>query len=82
MVDLYNYTTLDIMGDLAFGESLGQLSSATYSPWVKAIFGFVKIISFSSVCRGWRGLTRLLQIFMPSDVKSQPQIHLKFAKEC
>lgn len=33
----YNWTTFDIIGDLAFGESFGCLENSDYHPWVGAI---------------------------------------------
>lgn len=33
----YNWTTFDIIGDLAMGEPFGCLQEAKYHPWVKAI---------------------------------------------
>ncbi len=33
----YNWTTFDIIGDLAFGESFGCLQKAEYDPWVASI---------------------------------------------
>lgn len=81
IVDWFNFTTFDIMGDLTFGESLGQLSSATYSPWVKAGFGFLKILSISRVSRAWPGLARLLRALMPADAKKKRQMHIEFSAE-
>ncbi|KAK3385593.1 cytochrome P450 [Podospora didyma] len=37
MTAWYNWTTFDIIGDLAFGEAFGSLERAKYDPWVKAI---------------------------------------------
>lgn len=34
----YNYTTFDIIGDLAFGESFGCLETSTLHPWIAIIF--------------------------------------------
>ncbi|KAF2760253.1 cytochrome P450 [Pseudovirgaria hyperparasitica] len=33
----YNFTTFDVIGDLAFGEPFGCLESSEYHPWVKMI---------------------------------------------
>ncbi|KZL72932.1 cytochrome P450 [Colletotrichum tofieldiae] len=38
MVAWYNYTTFDIIGDLAFGEPFGCLEKSDYHPWVSSIF--------------------------------------------
>ncbi|OIW22978.1 putative cytochrome P450 monooxygenase [Coniochaeta ligniaria NRRL 30616] len=37
MTAWYNWTTFDIIGDLAFGEPFGCLDRAKYHPWVAAI---------------------------------------------
>ncbi|KAB5586234.1 cytochrome P450 [Coniochaeta sp. 2T2.1] len=37
MTAWYNWTTFDIIGDLAFGEPFGCLDRAEYHPWVSAI---------------------------------------------
>ncbi|BCR98475.1 cytochrome P450 [Aspergillus luchuensis] len=36
--DWYNFTTFDIIGDLAFGEAFGCLENAKYDSWIKTIF--------------------------------------------
>ncbi|KIW03818.1 uncharacterized protein PV09_05118 [Verruconis gallopava] len=43
IVKLFNFTTFDIMADLCFGESLGLLQSADYSPWVSMLLGAFKV---------------------------------------
>ncbi|KIV99247.1 uncharacterized protein PV09_09019 [Verruconis gallopava] len=42
MVMMYNFTTFDIMGDLAFGESLDLLKDSTYHGWIRAMFANFK----------------------------------------
>lgn len=37
MTSWYNWTTFDIIGDLAFGEPFGCLDRAKYHPWVASI---------------------------------------------
>lgn len=39
----YNYTTFDIIGDLAFGEPFGSLRSGEYHPWIAMIFQSIKL---------------------------------------
>lgn len=46
MVSWYNWTTFDVIGDLAFGEPFGCLEKAEYDPWVDAIG---KSIRFGSI---------------------------------
>lgn len=47
MVELYNFTTFDIMGDLTFAEPLNVLRDGEYVPWVEPIFATVKLVSLS-----------------------------------
>ena len=42
MVDMYNFTTFDIMGDLTFGDPLQMLADSSYHPWVASIFANFK----------------------------------------
>ncbi|TVY84166.1 Cytochrome P450 monooxygenase aclL [Lachnellula suecica] len=41
-VKWYNYTTFDIIGDLAFGDPFNCLESSTMHPWVSMIFDVLK----------------------------------------
>ncbi|KAJ4401885.1 hypothetical protein N0V85_005420 [Neurospora sp. IMI 360204] len=53
MVSWYNWTTFDVIGDLAFGEPFGCLEKAEYDPWVDAIG---KSVRFGSVLQAIRAL--------------------------
>ncbi|KAB8337298.1 hypothetical protein FH972_021599 [Carpinus fangiana] len=46
MVKWYNYTTLDIIGDLAFGDNLGCLDSDTLHPWIASIFYSLQALAY------------------------------------
>ncbi|KAM0313378.1 hypothetical protein ACHAPQ_012048 [Fusarium lateritium] len=43
LMSYYNFTTFDIIGDLAFGEPFGCLEKSEYSPWIRNIFAVIKI---------------------------------------
>ncbi|KAH8727461.1 cytochrome P450 [Phaeosphaeriaceae sp. PMI808] len=77
IVKVYNYTTFDIMGDLAFGEPLGMLDTSSYTPWVAAIFANIK---FSIVRRAvleypWFGL--FLKAITPEKYKKKAEEHFR-----
>ncbi|GAP85672.1 putative cytochrome P450 [Rosellinia necatrix] len=38
----FNFTTFDVIGNLAFGSDFGCLENASYHPWVEAITGNLK----------------------------------------
>ncbi|KAK8065042.1 cytochrome P450 [Apiospora hydei] len=44
LVDLFNFTTFDIMGDLTFGQPLGLLDNNKYTPWVASSFEAIKVL--------------------------------------
>lgn len=51
IVSWFNYTTFDIVGDLAFGEPFGCLQQSTYHPWVAFLFSCIKNMAFDSAFR-------------------------------
>ncbi|PVH86386.1 cytochrome P450 [Cadophora sp. DSE1049] len=46
VVKWYNYTTFDILGDLAFGEPFGCLEDDSLHPWITILFASIKDGSF------------------------------------
>ena len=44
MVQWYNWTTFDVIGDLVFGESFGSLERGEWDPWVAAINGSIRFL--------------------------------------
>ncbi|KAF4761614.1 hypothetical protein N7455_002375 [Penicillium solitum] len=47
MSQWYNFTTFDIIGDLAFGEPFDCLRESQYHPWVKIVFVSMKVMALS-----------------------------------
>ena len=43
MVQWYNYTTFDVVGEFTYGESFHSLDKGDYHPWVESIFAGVKV---------------------------------------
>ncbi|GKT41929.1 trichothecene C-15 hydroxylase [Colletotrichum spaethianum] len=81
MVSWYNYTTFDIIGDLAFGESFGCLDKSDYHPWVKIIFENVKVFGFFSLARSFKFLEPLLKNFVPKHLVEKGIRHKAFVRE-
>lgn len=80
-VKLYNFTTFDIMSDLAFGEALGLLKGSSYSAWVKAIFAGIKISSRLQVVFEYSPLTWLFTTFAPASVRRATEEHFKYSSD-
>jgi cytochrome P450 len=65
MVQWISFTTLDIIGDLGFGEPFGCLQMGQYDTFVTIIYSFFKsgVLSISLKFFPW--ITRLLEFYIP-----------------
>ncbi|KAH7013966.1 cytochrome P450 [Ilyonectria destructans] len=82
VVSWYNFTTFDIIGDLAFGESFGCLDNSNYHPWVSLIFQSVKAGSFmTSMRRLGRGFEVALNWLIPRQLLQKREQHMKLVQE-
>ena len=79
MVDMYNFTTFDIMGDLTFGDPLQMLADSSYHPWVSAIFANFKIGTYLHCIRYFPALEALLFRFVPQSLKEKQRLHDEFS---
>ncbi|KAK4184282.1 Isotrichodermin C-15 hydroxylase [Podospora australis] len=75
----YNFTTFDVIGDLAFGESFGCLESEDYHPWVKAIFSVARAgVMFQSVAHFPLLFSMLLKM-IPARFMEERAEHMEMA---
>ncbi|KAL0938610.1 trichothecene c-15 hydroxylase [Colletotrichum truncatum] len=81
MVAWYNWTTFDIIGDLAFGESFGCLDNSAYHPWVKILFDGIKEGTFKSNIRRYPIVEKLLMKFVPAELKNKRDQHVQLTRE-
>ncbi|POS74303.1 cytochrome P450 [Diaporthe helianthi] len=65
LVAWYNYTTFDVIGDLAFGEPFGSLKSGEYDPWIAMIFQGIKTgtLIYSATFFPW--INKILMSMIP-----------------
>lgn len=77
----YNYTTFDIIGDLAFGEAFGCLEQSQYHPWVAMIFQSIKVGTWLQVMNFYPWAKPLLLLVVPKDLVAKRKEHLKLTKE-
>ncbi|KAK4681747.1 hypothetical protein QC764_110160 [Podospora pseudoanserina] len=74
IVQWFNFTTFDLIGDLAFGQPFNCLDSAAYHPWVSLIFSNIKLGVFFEVLRRHPFLGCLKTFLLPKHlVKSQKE---------
>lgn len=82
LVDWYNYTTFDIIGELAFGESFECLRSNALHPWIDNNFLFVKDSLNWAACADlpWP-LNKIVYRLTPSEIRNALYEANDFAKE-
>lgn len=81
MVKWYNYTTFDIIGDLAFGESFHCLDTSDYHPWVSLVFMAIKSMAWQVSLNRYTTIGPLLKKFiLPSHLASKFKEHGQLAQ--
>ncbi|KAF9873804.1 cytochrome P450 [Colletotrichum karsti] len=81
MVAWYNWTTFDVIGDLAFGEPFGCLDNSDYHPWVKILFDGIKQGAFKNNIRRYPLIESILMKFIPAGLKNKREQHLQLTQE-
>ncbi|KAM0160970.1 hypothetical protein ACHAQE_001094 [Botrytis cinerea] len=77
MVSWYKFFAFDVIGDLAFGEAFGRLTSSSYRPWVKMIFDSVKFNYFCQALNYYPSIEWMLPLFMPKPSHRKGPIIIK-----
>ncbi|KAH8649184.1 cytochrome P450 monooxygenase [Xylariales sp. PMI_506] len=82
VVDWYNWTTFDIIGDLAFAEPFGCLEGASYHPWVAMIFSVVRQATIlTQITYVWPGVQYWLRVFAGKAIDDQIREYETLVKE-
>ncbi|KAL7804862.1 cytochrome P450 [Trichoderma aethiopicum] len=81
MVARYNWTTFDIIGDLAFGEPFGCLENSKYHPWVETVFDGVKNVSIDGTFRRMPLLYKGLVMLTPKAMMDKLKQHNEMSEE-
>lgn len=82
LMSWYNFTTFDIIGDLAFGESFGCLENSDYHPWVRNIFAVVKVASVVQLSTHFPWLRVLIVNVLSSPLsRNRQSSHRKWTRE-
>ncbi|KAL6359076.1 hypothetical protein LRP88_09276 [Fusarium phalaenopsidis] len=79
IVRWYNFTTFDIIGDLAFGQSFGCLDSGGYHPWVAMVFSSVKAGPLRAAMQRL-GLGKFVSLLTPAHLKRSQEEHFQLSK--
>lgn len=81
MLDMFQFTTFDIMGDLTFGQPLGLLENGRYSDWVQHVFDAVKVIPVAQVIQYYPILNFLFKHLEPKFVTDMKFNHFRHSAD-
>ncbi|OQE46305.1 hypothetical protein PENCOP_c001G00493 [Penicillium coprophilum] len=79
--DWYNYTTFDIIGDLAFGEPFGCLQGSNLDGWIKGIFDAGRLGIILQALSFYPLVKRTLLSMVPASMKEAHEKHKKLTEE-
>jgi cytochrome P450 len=79
MTDWLNFFTMDVIGDLAFGEPFGCLDRGGYHDWVRTLFMYLQFMSLAAVPRYYPLLEWLLMKMIPRRVMDGVRKHQQYA---
>ena len=78
MLDWVDFYAMDIISDLALGESFHCLDGSSYHPWVKTLFNFLKGMIIVAAARFFPTTEFLLQRLIPKYILEKQQQHTEF----
>ncbi|KAI4121446.1 MAG: hypothetical protein LQ338_006353 [Usnochroma carphineum] len=81
ITDWVNFFTMDVIGDLAFGEPFGCIERGEYHTWVRTLFMYLKGMSLAAAPRYYPTLEFLLQKLMPQSIIDGQLQHQQYAHE-
>ncbi|KAL2163969.1 hypothetical protein VTH06DRAFT_3182 [Thermothelomyces fergusii] len=81
MAKLFQLTTFDIMGELTFGQSLGQLDTGAYSHWVTAVFDSIRAIPIAQLIQHYPLLQALFDLVEPRAIRDMKYNHFRFSAD-
>lgn len=82
---LVDFTTFDIIGDMAFGEPFGCLKDGVFHSWVSLITETIKAGAYEQATRRMFETGSFMQTLMckliPSDLREKRKQHLVLSRE-
>ncbi|KAF8867033.1 putative cytochrome P450 monooxygenase [Acephala macrosclerotiorum] len=80
MVEWYNFTTFDVIGDLAIGKSFNCLQNSQYHDWVASIWKSIKIGPYIRTVATYTELERLFKLLAPRSLIEARMRHEEYVK--
>lgn len=81
IVPWFNYTTFDIFGDLAFGESFECLQNSKLHPWIETLFFSVKAATFVISARFYPLVEFLLMKCIPESIMEKQKDQYRYISD-
>jgi cytochrome P450 len=81
MTDWLNFFTMDVIGDLAFGEPFGCMDKGEYHHWVRTLFTYLKGMSLAAAPRYYPTMEFLFEKLMPKSIIEGQKQHTRYANE-
>ena len=81
VVQWMTFFTVDVIGDLALGESFDCLKSTRLHPWVKTLNNFLKGMVYAASTRWYPTLEFILMRLLPKKVMELQRQHAEFTNE-
>jgi cytochrome P450 len=80
MVQWYNFTTFDLIGDLAIGKSFDCLNNSQYHSWVNGIWKSIKIGPYIRTMATYTDIQRLMRVLAPKSIKEARARHERYVQ--
>ena len=81
-VDMFNFLAFDVMGDLAFGTSVGLLENTEYNSWVRVIVATIKVVTIRIVVFYHIPFApKIPPRLVTKSMKARRDAHMKFAED-
>ncbi|KFY45029.1 hypothetical protein V495_03143 [Pseudogymnoascus sp. VKM F-4514 (FW-929)] len=80
MVAWYNWTTFDLIGDLAFGESFDCLENCTYHPWISMLFASIKAGAYISSLNRY-GIKWMMEVLVPRGLLNKRRAQMELTRQ-
>ena len=81
MVNWYNHTTFDVIGDFTYGESFHGLEKGGYHPWVLSNFQGIKLSTQMFEMSEFPPIHRLVELLTPSSMKKLRDANFSYSRE-
>ena len=76
MVEWFNWTTFDLIGDLSFGESFGCLEKRRGHEWIGGVIGNIKFVLISGLLRMYKCMF-LAGMFLPEGLQERSLMNFR-----